>query len=254
VEVEYNAWPKQEVKICSPYGYDLFGLYFPLEGAQKTVVIVHGITYTLYGSVKYMPIFRQRGFNVLIYDHRYHGRSGGSNCTFGYYEKHDLKAVIDWALAQLGPAGQVGTHGESFGATIALQHVAIDPRLAFVIADCPFSDLTEQLTYRLKVEYHLPPFPLLSLANLFSRLLTGMAFNQVSPLRGLPNVTTPILFAHGQDDDYIPPQMSQALFAAKRQGIRQLYLAPNAKHAEAFWNNRVEYDQKVGEFLQALGL
>jgi uncharacterized protein len=254
VEAEYSAWPKEEIIIRSPFGYDLSGYYFPLAGSRRTVVIVHGITYSRFGSVKYMPVFRKRGFNVLIYDHRYHGRSGGPNCTFGYYEKHDLKAVVDWALARLGPGGTVGTHGESLGGATVLQHAALDERLAFVVADCPFSDLTEELRYRLKAEYHLPAFPLMPLANLFSRLITGMTFDQVSPIRDLPAVTTPVLLAHGLQDRYVLPAMSQALYAVKQRGVRQLYLVPEAKHAEAWWKNPAEYDRQVGEFLLGIGL
>ena len=76
-EAEWLSWEKQEITIPSPFGYELFGIYLPLVGADKTVIIAHGITYTLFGSVKYVNLFRQRGFHVLLYDHRNHGRSGG---------------------------------------------------------------------------------------------------------------------------------------------------------------------------------
>jgi uncharacterized protein len=253
VEAEFNAWPREEVRIRSPYGYDLFGLWFPLPGARKTTIICHGITWTLYGSVKYMPLFRKRGYNILIYDHRNHGCSGGHDTTFGYYEKHDLSAVVDWVLAHCGADCRVAVHGESMGAGIALQHAAIDPRVACYVADCPYADLPELLRFRLRQDYHLPPFPLLTLALWFARLRSGADLRQVSPARDMPRIETPILFMHGRDDDYIPPQMSESMYAAKA-GPRGLYLAPNAGHAQAFWNNQEEYDRILGEFLEGLGL
>lgn len=254
VEAEYLDWDKHEISLDSPFGYRLSGTYFPLPGAQKTAIIVHGFTYTRMGSVKYLPLFRRRGFNVLIYDQRYHGLSGGPNTTFGFYEKHDLKAMVDWALAQLGPGGRVGTHGESLGAATCLLHAASDPRPAFVIADCGYADLTEQLALRLRLDYHLPAFPLLPAASLLCRMKAGFHFRQVSPLREAAGLTMPVLFIHGLDDDYIPPEHSQRLYQASPPGLGSLYLAPNAGHAEALWNNRVEYDRRVGEFLEQAGI
>ena len=86
----YQSLSRQEVWIPSPYGYRLHGIYLPLEGSHKTVVITHGIETTLYASMKYADMFRSMGFNILLYDLRNHGLSGGKNTTFGYYEKYDL--------------------------------------------------------------------------------------------------------------------------------------------------------------------
>lgn len=249
---EYKTWPFREIQVYSPHGYTLYGQYFPLEGSQKTAVLSHGIGYNLYGSIKYMPIFRKRGFNILIYDNRYHGRSGGPNCTYGATENEDLKAVVDWAFSQLGPNGKVGTHGESLGAAISLHHAAIDPRISFAIADCSFSNLRELFKVRIRADYHLPAFPFVNLAGWLSSYLLGFGLEDASPIFSIPRVTPPVLFIHGQEDHYIPPSMSQDLYDHKLTGVRCLYLVPGAGHANALVTDREEYDRQVGIFLDQI--
>jgi len=129
-----------------------------------------------------------------------------------------------------------------------LLHAAIDSRLAFVIADCPYANAADEFAYRLKVEYHLPRFPLLPVASLISKLRTGFAFGDAVPLKTIGQVTAPVFFIHGQADDYIPPEASVALHASK-PGQKQLYLAPGAGHAEALVSNPAVYEAQVREFL-----
>jgi fermentation-respiration switch protein FrsA (DUF1100 family) len=246
---DFNTWPHTEISIQSPYGYTLKGYYFPVEGSAKTVVFSHGITITLYGSAKYMPVFRDRGYNILLYDNRSHGESGGSSCSFGYFEKFDLKVVVDWAFEQIGPGGLVGTHGESLGAAITLQHAAIDPRIAFAISDCGFSDLLALFQTRLKEDYHLPPFLILPLSRLFAIIFLGFDCALSSPVRYLSTVKTPILFIHGEKDTYIPTQMVKNLVAAKTNGPQRLYLVPGAGHAYAYSTNPIAYQNQVSAFL-----
>lgn len=254
LESAWSSLPKEEVKISSPYGYELFGIYIPSPGSHKTIVIAHGITINLYGSIKYLGMFRTLGFNVMLFDERHHGKSGGQNTTFGYYEKYDLRAVVDWALKRQGGGGTVGVHGESMGAAIALQYAAIDERVAFVIADCSFDDLIGQLKYRMAEDFHLPSAPFLQLADFFSTLITGMSFAFVSPLRDAPLISAPTLFIHGDADKYIPAAMTKRLYDAKTQGIRQLFLAPGADHAKSILVQRAEYERVVTLFLDRLGM
>ena len=250
-DAEYQSWPKEELQIQSDFGYLLYGLYFPSAGSKRAVILSHGVTYTLYGSVKYMRIFRELGFNILIYDLRHHGQSGGKNTTFGFFEKHDLVRIVVWVAQRIGPGAVIGTHGESMGAAISMQHAAIDARVAFVVEDCGFSNLAELLAYRLKADYHLGKFPLLYLASFFSQLLTGMRFEQVMPIQAIAQVTAPVLFIHGAADDYTPPHMAQALYQEKQTGARGLYLAPKAGHAESYASDRAAYTQVVTDFLRA---
>ncbi|MHB0923797.1 MAG: alpha/beta hydrolase [Bellilinea sp.] len=253
-KAEFESWDKQDIIFKSPFGYDLSGSYFPQSGSNKTIILLHGISYTRLGMVKYMPIFRRRGWNILIYDQRYFGRSGGPNTTYGFYEKHDLRAAIDWAESQIAPDGVVGTLGESLGAGTCLQLAAIDPRPAFVIADSSFATLWDEFAFRLKTDYNLPPYPVLNIGNWWIRMLAGFRYADVSPERDVAHLEMPVLLIHGLADDEVPPSHSQRLFDAKRHGLRRLFFMPEAIHVQSVTTGPAAYDQWVGEFLQEAGI
>ena len=253
-DTEFQSWSKQEVTIRSPHGYDLSGTWFPLTDSSKTIIMLHGLSYTRAGMIKYIPVFRRRGFNVLIYDQRFFGRSGGPNTSYGFYEKNDLKAAFDWVAEKTGPQGIIGTLGESMGGAIVLQHGAIDPRPAFIIADSSYADLREAMALRLHNEYHFPAFPLLNIGAWLITVFGDFNFSQVIPERDVANIQMPILFVHSLEDKEVPPSHGRRLFAAKRRGLRRLYLAPDAGHVEAAWRDRAAYDREVGEFLNDAGI
>lgn len=262
-ETETGVWipgypeslPKEEVSLRSPFGYNLHGWFVPAaEPTNRSVILVHGVTRSRLTSLKYVELFRKRGFHVFLYDHRRHGKSGGKHTTYGYYEKYDLKACLDWLIERTGPDAVIGIHGESMGAATALQHAGIDDRAAFYIADCPYSDIAGQLSYRLKEEYRgLPPAPIIPLVGLLCRLRAGFRLRDVSSIKAMERTETPVLFIHGEEDDYVPTDMSRRMHEVK-PGAKQLYLVPGARHAEAFLTNPGEYDRIVGQFLQEIGL
>jgi uncharacterized protein len=254
VRSDIERLPQEEIFIRSPYGYLLRGLFFKAsQDTRKAIVLVHGVSVSLVSSLKYMEIFRKRGFHVLMYDHCRHGGSGGFFTTFGLYEKHDLNAWIDWLTERIGQNCRIGIFGESMGAAIALQHAAIDSRTEFYIADCPYSDLQAVLRYRLKKQYSLPSFPILPIAGLFVWLRCGLRFKFVSPIRDIKEVKAPVLFIHGKEDKYIPMEMTMELYHAK-QGYKHLYLVQGADHAKSLRTNPNAYDHAVGMFLEGIGL
>lgn len=243
----------QTIQIKSDFDYNLHGLWFQNGPSKKTMIIVHGYTYNHYGSIKYMDMFIKRGFNVLLYDHRYHGKSGGKNCSFGYYEKYDLKNCVDWVKNKVGQESFIATHGESMGAATTLMHAAIDDRVDLLIADCPFESVYEQFKYRLKVEYHLPPFPVLTISNLFTRFFIKASYGQISPLNLVKHIKCPTLFIHGKDDAYIPCEHSQNLYEAKT-GFKKIYLVDGADHAESYQTDKSRYEKEVHQFLDAINI
>lgn len=252
--VWYDKLKKEEHWIDSPYGYKLHAIYLPSDGSKKTVIICHGITYSLFGSMKYARIFLDLGFNVMTYDHRNHGKSGGKDTTFGHYEKYDLKAVKEWVLKRTGEGTIVGLHGESMGAAIALQYLAMDENISFCIADCGFSDLKELLKIRVNNDFHLPAFPFMDIAALITRIRTGMSFADISPVKTVGTVKTPVMFVHGSEDWYVPAFMSRKMYEAKKTGSRKLLVVPGAAHASSIATDPAGYTDEVRSFLEQYGL
>lgn len=247
----YHTLEREKVIIRSPWGYDLNGLFFSKNGSREVVIISHGITWNLNTSIKYMGMFLRRGYSVLLYDNRNHGENDKLNTTFGFYEKADLTACMNWVESRCGSGTLIGLMGESLGAGITLLVAAHDPRTRFAVADCPYSDLMSLLALRAQVDYHLPPRLLLPVADFFVFLRAGFHLRQVSPIHELAGVTIPILFAHGDQDTYIPPQMSVTMY---RQDPfhRRLYLAPGAGHAQAYWMDPAAYEAYLDTFLKEL--
>lgn len=246
--------PKEVVSIPSEMGYNLFAYWIPFEGSKRTVILVHGITSNIFGALKYYELYRNMGFNVLTYDHRNHGRSGGTETTLGFHEKKDLETCIQWVKDKVGQESLVGTHGESMGAGTVIQHAATYPTLNFVVADCPFADLTRELMEVSKREHPIPMWMALPVASLMSKLRGNGWYKEASPIRMIDRIEIPLMIIHGAEDTYITPDHAQDLYDAKTKGLKGLYFAQNADHAQSIIKDRDNYIAEVRGFLEEAGV
>jgi uncharacterized protein len=244
----FRSFKKEELFIQSYHGYKLHGMLFPIEKGNKVIIIAHGIMWSLFGSFKYVEMFQKRGFHVLLCDHRYHGLSGGNYTSFGFYEKDDLKAWIDYLVLRMGERAFIGLLGESLGAASALEISKRDPRVKFCIADCSFSDFQSLLRFRLKVDFKLRIYLLIDLISFLVKLRHGWSFPDISPIKDLEKTKTPILFIHGKEDSFIPLQMALDMFKRKKEN-KKLYVVPRAGHAEAYNTDPIGYENKIIEFI-----
>ncbi|MBS4173370.1 alpha/beta hydrolase [Bacillus sp. FJAT-49736] len=246
----YEDLPKQEVWINSPFGYLIKAIVIrPYPEHKRFMIFSHGVTENKTNSIKYMNIFLKRGFNAIIYDHRRHGESEGKTTSYGFYEKDDLKAVVNYLVSTEGEDVYFGIHGESMGAATTLLYAGmVEDRADFYIVDCPFSDFREQLAYLFSKEMKLPGKWFLPLADLFVRLRGGYPLKMVSPISVVDRIQKPVLFIHSEKDDYILPEMTKALYARKKDR-KMFFMASNGGHAQSFNENMEEYEQVIDEFL-----
>src|SRR6266568_1784039 len=188
---------------------------------RGTVVYLHGVSDNRGSAAGLIPRFLSRGFEVIAYDSRAHGDSGGDACTYGFFEKQDLHHVLD--TVRPGPIVLIGT---SLGAAIALQEAADDPRVTAVVAAETFSDLRTIATER------APRFFTRSAIERAFRLAEREAHfstDAVSPEQAATRIAVPVLLIHGAADIDTPPAHSQRVFAALR-GPKRLILVTGAGH------------------------
>jgi fermentation-respiration switch protein FrsA (DUF1100 family) len=251
---DFDALEKKHFSIQSQFGYSIKGSLITPHQTNRYIIICHGVTVNRLNSVKYMNFFLQKGWNVLIYDHRRHGESGGKTTSYGHYEKFDLQSVVHWLKKEVGDSIVLGIHGESMGAVTTLLYAGmVEDAADFYIADCPFTELEAQLLYRLKVEFKVPSVLVMPIAKPFVQLRDRYSIKGVSPLNAIANIQKPVLFIHSKDDDYIPAEMSKQLYE-KKQGFKKLYIAEKGSHAMSYAENREEYSRVIDDFFQEIGL
>jgi uncharacterized protein len=197
---------------------------------RGTVVYLHGIADNRGSALTAIQRFLPLGFDVVAYDSRAHGASEGDRCTYGYFEKRDLQAVLD----QLD-ATNVVLIGHSLGAAIALQAAAVEPRVKAVVAAASFSDLRTIATERATM------FPAWSLGPAFTRAERDGRFvvDEVSPVIAAARISIPVLIVHGANDRDTALAHSQRVFAALN-GPKEMITVPGAGHNDvlrtAVWN------------------
>ena len=247
------AYGLEEFSIESRLGYTIQGVHAPGSDPERCVIFVHGHTWTWHGMVKYFSIYRELGYTIIAYDHRYHGRSGGDCCSAGFFEKQDLGQVADWAFSRYPSIRTFGVVGESLGAATVLQYSPMDPRLSFVHADCPYSDVTD--LYRHQLRYRKVPSllhaPAMWASRWYMRRRYGFTPDQISPKADIMKTRVPILIIHGDADRYVPTWMSLEMEALRREfAPTRLVLIPQATHAKSIIVDPDTYRKAVNGFLR----
>ena len=117
-----------------------------------------------------------------------------------------------------------------------------------VLADCGFTSARE-IMYEVIKQMGLPPKISYPFVKLGAKLFGGFDLDSDSALRAVERIQVPVIFYHGQADDFVPCSMSEKLYAACK-ARKQLVIVPNAGHGLAFPVDQEGYLQSLGEFFR----
>lgn len=199
--------------------------------ARGTLIYLHGVADNRMSGIGLGRRFTARGFDVIAYDSRAHGESGGDACTYGFYEKQDLMRVRDTVSAR-----PVVLFGVSLGAAVALQAAALDNRVAAIVAVETFSDLATVIRER---KPGIMNERSLQTAAALAERRAAFQIRDVSPMAAAAQIGIPVLLIHGVNDRDTTADHSRRVFDALR-GPKRLMLVPDAGHNESLqradWN------------------
>ena len=232
-------------------GYDGYELHVELltnpDPTDRYVILTHGNTNNHIGSLKYVRMYLDLGFNCIVYDMRGHGEDEPTYCTYGNLKGKDLVELIKDMRERYVKLTQLGLYGESLGASTTIEALAYAPEVDFVVSDCAFANVESVLRLQLSSR-HAPEF-LVSLANLGIRVLYGRSIYDMRPIDALDKNIVPILFIQGDADTMVPPQSARDLYE-RATGIRELHYVAGADHAESILVAPDEYRETVTAFLE----
>ncbi|MGH9776445.1 MAG: alpha/beta hydrolase [Candidatus Acidiferrales bacterium] len=225
----------------------------PVMPSHDWVLLFHGISDNRLGMLGYAEFLVRSGYSVVLMDSRAHGESGGSEATFGWLERRDVQAITD-ALFANEPVRHLFALGESMGGAIALQAAAIEPRIAAVVAESPFSTLRE-VSYDY-VGMHWSPLLGRTLLWPLDRYALNVAerngkfrVDDVSPEAAVAQRAFPVLLICDALDHTIPCRHAKKIFAAAR-GPKEFWEVEGAGHTGAYGVRPEEFERRVLQFFR----
>lgn len=191
----------EEVALRTRDGLSLHGWFIPHKEREraKTLILMHGYPADK-GDILPGFSFLSRGYNLLLFDFRYLGRSEGRYSTLGARETEDLVSAIRFLKTR--GIQEVGVIGFSMGGAVALMTAPQAPEIKALVAEASYArlDLMAHELYRIP----LLRYPLGFLTGLWARAFLGTRLRDVSPLEAARKIRIPVLIIHSADDETIP--------------------------------------------------
>ncbi len=237
-------------QLTSKDGLKLAAYYLPAQKNQhKTVLIAHGYMGQASDMSQYAKIYHDLGYHVLMPDARGHGRSAGDYIGFGWHERKDYLQWIE-RITKEDPQAEIVLHGVSMGAATVMMTSGekLPDNVKAFVEDCGYSSVNGELRYQLKQLFKLPAFPLIPVTSLVTKVRAGYFFSEADTVKQLNKNTRPMLFIHGDKDDFVPYSMLDEVYQATR-GPKEKYVVHGAKHAEALSTDPTLYQQKITSFV-----
>ncbi len=238
-----------EVYTTSFDGLKLYGRYFEYSPDSPIELIFHGYkgdsTRDLTGA-----IFRcfELKHSVLLVDHRSSGKSQGNVCTFGVKECEDCKTWVNYIVNNISNKAKINIGGVSMGAATVMLASAeeLPENVVCVLADCGYTS-AEDIIKKVMADMKLPPNLLFPFVKLGAKIFGNFDIDKANPLKAMEHCKLPIIFFHGDEDDFVPLEMSKRNFDACNSK-KTFVTIKGAAHGLCYPVNQEQYINELREF------
>lgn len=200
-----------------------------------------------------LPTMAELGFPSLVITYRNDVEAPESQDgfhRFGQTEWEDLEAAARYALDN--GAEDFVLVGYSMGGAIVtnfLYESSLTPKVRGAILDAPMLDFNA--TIDLGARQRGAPGILTKMGKLIASARFDVDWEAFDYLSRVSELTVPILLFHGDADETVPVETSDAL-AEARPDIVTYVRVPHATHVRSWNLNPISYEAAVRDFLQAL--
>ena len=253
--LEARNFPHEDYYIKSHDGLTLHAKYFEFAPDAVTEIMFHGYRGSaerdLSGGVQRCFAL---GRNILLVDQRTSCGSEGNVISFGINEHRDCLAWIDFAVNHFGPDVRLILTGISMGASTVLMAAGkpLPKNVVGVLADCGFSS-PKKIIQKCAKDQHYPVKFIYPFIKLGAKIFGHFDLEEYSPLEAMKTCKVPVIFFHGENDDYVPCYMSREVYDACTTP-KKLVTIPGAGHGLVYLVDNQKYFQSVVEFFSENGV
>jgi fermentation-respiration switch protein FrsA (DUF1100 family) len=226
--------PVQRVEITTKDTVKLVAWVIPAEPRSSLWLLVcHGNAGNLseFDRPQHYAGLRQLGLNLLAFDYRGYGESGGAPSEAGLYR--DADAAYHYLTNQRGvPASRIVIFGHSLGSAVAID-LASRVRSAGLIVEGAFTSATD------RGQELYPYIP-----------VRWVAASRFSSVDKISRITVPKLFLHAQRDEVIPLAHGRRLYQAAPPP--KTFVELRGGHGDAFDVDSARYFRSIADFLVSL--
>ena len=241
--------PHEDMFVISHDGLTLRGKYYEYKKGAPVEILIHGY----HGSSERdmgggIERCFSMGRNALLVDQRACGKSDGRIVTFGVNESRDCLLWIDKVIERFGKNVKIVITGVSMGAATVIMAAGrgLPENVRYVLADCPYSS-SDEIIRTVMAGKGLPVKFLYPFVKLGARLYGGFRIKDACPLDAVKQSKAPIIFIHGDADDFVPTYMSEKLYEACNSK-KELIKIPNAAHVLAYITDKEGYVKALNDF------
>lgn len=229
-----NSISKKEINIQSNDKLQLFASEFKLSNeSNKWIILVHGYTSEQSSIYDIARHYSDKGYNVLTPDLRAHGLSEGKYVGMGWLDRNDLLLWIDYLLKNYRNS-EIILHGVSMGAATVMMASGenLPTNVKLIVEDCGYTSVWDIFSFKLKLRFNLSTFPVLNAASFITNVRAGYNYKEASSIDQIKKSVTPILFIHGNADEFVPVNMAYKLYDNTNIN-KELIIVDGAGHAES---------------------
>ncbi len=246
---EVRAMPREHFTITSFDGLELHADFFEYAPGAPMEIMFHGYRGSaerdLSGGVQRCFLLKR---SVLLVDQRCSRRSQGDVITFGIKEHRDCLRWVDFAVNHFGPDVKIILTGISMGAATVTMTAdkGLPDNVLGILADCGYSS-PRAIICKVIRDMKLPPRLAYPFVKLGARLFGHFDLEEDSPEEALKNATVPVIFYHGEADDFVPCDMSRSNYevCASRKA---LVTVPGAGHGLSYPVDPERYLKTLADF------
>ena len=250
-----SQYDSEEIELIASDGQRIVGYYYTVDNnkANNTALLVHGMGGTATCMAPWIEMYLNEGMNVLVIDRRGTGKVEEGQLTYGWDEKKDLTACVDYLREVIGNHKLI-LHGQSLGGTVVgvyaeTKHAG--ENVDGFILECPMKSLKHMLFMVWQPESKMLQDYGIACGNIYLKINNGFTFDNINLLKTQQKNKVSTLLIGATRDELCTVEDSKEIFDQIAAENKQYY-ETDSEHIEGYLDYPKEYAQSIMAFIKNL--